>query len=83
MIVASNIGNKYEIGDKIVIPITEDEYNKLKEIGYEKIHPTGHKFIIVSENAGFTKEQVKEWDDKIKAYYSKGNKLNIRVAETD
>ena len=80
MIIASKINNKYELGDKIVIPITEDEYNKLKEIGHEKSHLSNHQFIIISEDGGFTKEVVKECSDKIKAYYNK-NKLNIKIVE--
>ena len=82
MIIASKINNKYELGDKLIIPITEDDYNKLKEIGHEKTHLLNHKFIIISEDGGFTKEVIKECNDKIKAYYNK-NKLNIKVEENN
>lgn len=86
MITANKLNNKYEIGDKRVIPITEVEYNTLKEKGYEKHHHSKHSFIIVSESAGFSKEEVQEWTNKIKEYYAKetnSNKIKIIVEENN
>lgn len=86
MIVASKFNKKYEIGEKRVIPISELEYNTLKEKGFEKINHSKHSFIIVSEQAGFTKDEVQEWVNKIKEYYAKegnSNKIKMIVEENN
>lgn len=83
MLVASRLTNNYQLGETqgLSITITEEEYIKLQETSGEKTHkglPGG--FVIITTDAGFTEEELKEFRDRIRDYHS-DNKIKLPKTE--
>jgi hypothetical protein len=80
MITARRLSNSYELGDKLCIPITEEEYNEFKEVCDERRYGTGAGFIIISIDSGFTEEQIGDIKSRIIDYYN-DNKIKLPKTE--
>ena len=68
MIIVTRVKDKFFYGNKIVCPITEEEYNLFKEIGVERIPIPGRGFVTFGSDFVFDadiEKLIKEFDTKV------------------